>query len=159
MNSINKQQEEIFISTPISSFSPEEFIKFKLLCGNLREELENIAGGYEIYCAVLNINSHEELDNPSASAIHDLGRIDHCAAFVLLYPNRLPSSALIELGYAVALKKNILIVAPDKDVLPFMAQELNIAFENIALELVDPFHTDINKLILQFMQKIVPACP
>ena len=52
----------------------------------------------------------------------DLREIRKAGAFVLLWPNATPSSALLELGYAIALRKHILILVRDPNHLPFLVR-------------------------------------
>lgn len=62
--------------------------------------------------------------SPEESAITDLNAIENATHFILFYPYKTSTSALIELGYALALRKKILIAVPDLKELPYLAQGL-----------------------------------
>jgi len=50
--------------------------------------------------------------------------------FILHYPKQVPTSALIELGFALAYKKRILIIASHISTLPFLAQGIPLYCPN-----------------------------
>ena len=75
-----------------------------------------------------------DYDSPAASAAKDFNNVLNSEYFILLYPQRVVSSALIELGYALAKGKKILIISSDKNALPYMALELDKIYHNVTIK-------------------------
>ena len=133
MNFVTEEKKEIFLSTPISSFNPEEFDDFKVLFGALQKAISLNNPEYMVFCAADQVGSLDTLDDSSYSAINDFKHIESCAAFILFYPRPLVTSALVELGYALALQKSILIISPDKNILPFLCRKMDAVFDFVEL--------------------------
>lgn len=106
------------------------------------------------YSAILHVKSLDTLDKPVDSARFDLSEIRNCSLFILLYPQKTASSVLVELGYALALKKRTLILCPTKHELPFMLQEIDKAVSNVNIRTgpinVDNTRDDVMKWILKY---------
>jgi len=80
----------------------------------------------EIHCVALRSNG-QDFTQPEVAVQEDLCSISQSDGFVLIYPEVLPSSALIELGFALGLDKPCLIVTPKRSCLPFLARNLDKA--------------------------------
>lgn len=137
---------KLFIATPISSFSdPEEYNKYRKtviqLVSTLRKE--NV-----VSCEIDKIESEAQYDSPKDSFIKDYSAINNCDAFILHYPFPSPTSALIELGIAVALNKTIIIITPNRSRLPYLAQTLDEVRNNNCI-------IESNELEMKTTQKII----
>lgn len=109
---------KIFLSTPISAFDAnEDYTEYKQqvlkFISVLRER--NI-----VYSEIEEISELNYYDKPSDALSKDLDIIDKSEMFVIHHPFRMQTSTLIELGYAVALNKKIIIIGKKKD-LPYLA--------------------------------------
>ena len=109
---------KIFLSTPISAFGTNhDYNEYRQQVLNfisvLRER--NI-----VYSEIEGICELNYYDKPSIALSKDLNIIDESEVFVIHHPFRMQTSTLIELGYAVALNKRIIIVGNRKD-LPYLA--------------------------------------
>lgn len=74
--------------------------------------------------------SHEK-QQPVDAAIEDFAAVENSKNFILLYPEKTPTSALMELGYALRDKRNILIISKDEHTLPFLARGMAEAHGNV----------------------------
>lgn len=113
----------VFVSAPIAGFDNDiEYAEFreKLLC--LVQKIRDCEVVTELYSALSSVSSQSEYDSPQKAAIQDLGALNKATHFILFYPKRVPSSALIELGFALAQNKKILIIVNRISDLPYMAQ-------------------------------------
>jgi len=109
---------KIFLSTPISAFDVnKEYIEYRQQVLNfiLLLRKENM-----VYSEIEEISELDYYDNPSEALTKDLDIIDKSDIFVIHHPFRMQTSTLIELGYAVALNKRIIIIGKRKD-LPYLA--------------------------------------
>lgn len=134
------QTESLFIATPISAFSTdEEFILFRKWIAKLTKKIEYSGKFSEVFCVACLVQSQSALDDPVDSLVADIAELDKAGHFLFIYPLATPTSALIELGYALAKHKTITIVHPQKVLLPFMATKLHIIYDNINKVLLDKF--------------------
>lgn len=124
---------KIFLAAPISGFdTAHEYTKFHQEVISLISELRK---DFSVFSELERIESAENYDSPEQSVKEDLRLINGADMFVLLHPKKMQTSSLIELGYAYALKKNILIVS-DKKNLPYMA--LGLKNSNNEVEILSP---------------------
>ena len=109
----------LFIATPISAFgSNEELFSFRSWLNVLIHGVKKECPGLSIEAEVLGIESSKDYDDPESSVVNDLAAIERCTHFMMIYPKPLASSALIELGYALAKEKPVLIMTRSIDDLP-----------------------------------------
>jgi nucleoside 2-deoxyribosyltransferase len=81
---------------------------------------EKIRKSYSVYPKLENVNDVETYDSPEQSVKKDFKAIEDSDVFILLHPKKMQASSFIELGYAYALDKKILIVS-EKENLPYIA--------------------------------------
>lgn len=113
---------KVFLATPISTFrEQDDFLKYRRsvvkLVSILRKE-------HSITCEIDEIGGKGSYDSPVESFTKDFSAIKSSDCFILHYPNPSPTSALIELGFAIALEKKVIIVTPDKQQLPYLVQSI-----------------------------------
>ena len=97
---------------------------------NLETELANL--GYSPAFNAANYFSTEHDYQPAdIAAKEDFTAIENCRNFLLYYPEAVATSALIELGYALRDRDNIVIATKNKNVLPFLARGLSDINENV----------------------------
>lgn len=122
---VNKNK--IFIATPISGFQNEN--QYKIYRKKVNQLIESLSKRYEVYSEIQSITGSEVYDSPEDSLKKDFKAINKSNIFILLHPMRIQSSTLIELGYACALKKTLVIVGEEKD-LPYLALGLAKSNDN-----------------------------
>lgn len=114
-------KSKIFLATPISGFQSEgQYISYRKSVLLL---IAALADNYEVYCELQKILDIESYDTPQDSLKKDFNAIEESDIFILLHPMRMQSSSLIELGYACALRKKLLIVGTQDD-LPYLVNGL-----------------------------------
>ena len=112
----------IFVSTPITGFgNMQDFLSFKECAVSVIDLLKS--QGYIVYNEFEHIESENCFDSPSKSVDEDFMKIEKSDVFILIHPRRMQTSSLIELGYACALQKRIIIIGNFND-LPFLAKGL-----------------------------------
>lgn len=108
-----------FIATPISAFESEvELQQFKSWLVDLITAVKARLPDLAVECELLEIQSSYDYDDPSTSVVKDLEAIDRMECFIFVYPKPSASSALIELGYALAKDKPVLVLAKSRNDLP-----------------------------------------
>ncbi len=140
---------KIFVATPISCFENEEqMLEYKeslipFLCLLRKKHIVN---------AEIEKIDNNDYGEPAYSVRHDFGLITECDVFVIHYPNKIATSALIELGYAVAFCKKIVIVVENIETLPFLGQGLDSVYNNVSI--VKHKNLDLNcaQLIIKLLE-------
>lgn len=107
----------IFLAAPISAFPNEcDYQSYRTIILNLIKVLEQ---DYIVESELTKIADVSAYDNPATSAEKDFKSIDFCDFFLLHHPQKMQTSALIELGYALAKEKKVIIIS-DKKILPYL---------------------------------------
>ena len=125
---VNKAQR-FFLSTPMSGFNdPDKYRNFRKEILEIIDDLKLRPYCLDTYFAGSkekngSFSSHEE------SFSSDLMAIDSCDIFLLIYPEKISTSALIEIGYAIAKKKNILIFCRKIDDLPYLLKKFDQTYK------------------------------
>lgn len=113
------KKNNIFVAAPISGFpDPKEYSEYRDSVLRFIQRLRKCS--CNVYSEVERVTGGDDYDSPGSSVENDFDRIDNSGIFVLLHPKRVQTSALIELGYAFAKKKRIIIIGSRRD-LPYMA--------------------------------------
>ncbi len=106
----------IFLAAPISGFTNKnEYEIYRIKVLSLISFLRK--AGYDVCSELESITDDTGYDSPSKSATEDFQRISQSDIFLMLHPQKMQTSTLIELGYACALKKRIVIVGNRSNIL------------------------------------------
>lgn len=125
--------KNIFIAAPISGFMESTaydiFREWALkLIASLRFH------GFDVYSELESILSVSMYDSPEDSIKRDFDFIKMASVFLIIHPQRMQSSSLVELGYACAYNKNIIIVGSFSN-LPYLVKGL--PHSNINTKIID----------------------
>ncbi len=122
---------DVFISFPIAAM-PDKTKRRAIndFANSLESELNKL-GYKKNFNASLHFSDKHEHQAPKVAAKIDFTALDKSRNFLLIYPEKLPTSALIELGYALAAGKNIIMCSDDIHTLPFLARGFNENFKNV----------------------------
>lgn len=145
MNKLN-----IFIATPISGFDDEnEYLQYRnavlKMIGELRKE-------YIVFSEIENFTKLDLYDEPKKSALKDFNMILKSDIFICMHPAKMQTSAMIELGYALAHKKNIIIIS-HKNNLPFLALGMCDMANNVKLIETSNIDNDTTNQLLSLIKK------
>jgi hypothetical protein len=126
---------QVFLSTPMAAFKTDDEYKagraqFKKVFDALK------SAGLTVYWASEKIESMLDFDTLDVSVLDDLTALQQSRRFALIYPQKLPTSALFEAGYALALNRFSHYFVRDRDDLPFLMRELAGSNPNVRI------HTD-----------------
>ena len=144
-------KKKIFFATPISAFSDKmEYKKYRRVMSELIDTLKN---EYDVYSEIELIKNDYDYDTPFDSAIKDLDIISNSDIFIIHHPRKLQTSTLIELGYALAKEKEIIIISNISD-LPYLATGI-LNFSKVHFISGDNF----NKKNILDLQRILSQIP
>jgi len=123
----HKESYDIFLSSPMAAFPTDDaYSKERAGMLDLIDCLRTNCNYQRFYYAGLNLASQNDFTGDEAlAAKNDFEAIEESTFFVLIYPAKLASGALVEAGYALALKKPCVYFVKDIDDLPYMLQHLH----------------------------------
>jgi hypothetical protein len=115
---------DVFLSTPMAAFSTDKAYQssraqFKKIFDALKQNC-----GLSVYWAAEKIESISDFDTLDVSVLDDLKALQLSRQFVLVYPEKLVTSALFEAGFALALNRFSHYFVRDRDHLPFLMREI-----------------------------------
>ena len=111
--------DTVYISAPMSNLPPEEYAVQKENLQELIKELQekNIR---TIHCPASSIDSNE-WDGITTAINDNYSKLKQAQHLLVIYPKAIPTSALVEIGYGIAISKNIIIF--HKEELPYMLKD------------------------------------
>lgn len=141
---------KVFLAAPISAFKNEQ--EYKVIREKLLNLIEKLSVRFCICSEISNIESFATYDEPGESALKDFNEIDEADIFIMYHPIKIQTSTLIELGYAVAKGKKVIMIAKPHT-LPYLASGLVTVSPDVKListaELDDSIAVQIEKAIDQ----------
>jgi len=125
---------DVFISTPMAAWgNAEKYEAQRNEIINIRNALKSECKFKRIFYAGDEIDSMDNFEAKDISAKEDIDAIKVSKYFLLIYPESLPSGALVEAGTAIAEGISCLFFVPDRKTLPFMLEQADQAFDNIKI--------------------------
>ena len=123
----------LFIAAPMSGLASDDQYRNvrqqALVASNRLQHL----GAIEVYFAGQDIDSTEQFSGQLAGLRTDIAALRRAHGFVMLFPERVASSVLIEAGYAMALDLPMLLLVRDRNDLPYMFQEAEQARDCVGI--------------------------
>lgn len=113
---------KIFLAAPISAFKNEQ--EYKANREKILALINKLSVSFCVCSEISNIGSFSSYDDPGESALKDFKEIDEADVFIMYHPIKMQTSTLIELGYAVAKEKKIIMIAKPHT-LPYLASGLD----------------------------------
>jgi hypothetical protein len=134
---------KLFISTPLSAFDDEtEYLKFKTWLNELATKIRISNKINYQFCAALKIKDLNSFEDPIDSIREDIEVLRTCNKFLFIYPKEMATSALVELGIALELNKDILIVQFNGVKLPYMVNNLHLIYKCVKKIVINQLDTE-----------------
>lgn len=142
---------DVFLSVPMAAFETD--VQYKAFRADAMKVVSALRDscGLRVYCALENIASMDDFDSYGASAKTDLKALHDSTNFVLIYPQRLVSSALFEAGYALARGMPSRFMVHKASDLPFLMRKLPEVFTHVSISDADEWTTydELAKLLVK----------
>ena len=145
-------KKKIFISAPISGFNDEN--KYKKTREQVLKLIQELRKKHYVYYELENISNLDSYDDAQSAVINDFRQIYDSDIFIILHPQRMQSSSLIELGYAIAIEKKIIIIS-DQENLPFLALGLPIAMTNVKIISFSDFANENTNIFWESLEQMI----
>lgn len=140
---VTVQMNTLYISAPMSSIDDKSYkeLRENLLC--LKEPLVNI-GFLDIHCPLFEKTSSRSFDGKTKAIKENFVKMKQVDCMIIIYPQNVPSSILVEIGYGLSLCKKIVIFYRDK--LPYILEEAGETISHIKTYKYDNFN-EIEKIV------------
>lgn len=130
-------QYDVFLSVPMAAFANDaQYQAFRTDALKVVEGLRQRCR-LRVYCALEKIGSTKKFETGGAAAQQDLAALADSANLVLIYPERLATSALFEAGFALARGLPCRFFVRDQSQaqfrLPYLMGKLPEAFSNVSI--------------------------
>lgn len=127
------RRSSVFLCGPMASLSDNDAYKKsrKLMMGIASALQEN--GFSPTYYGGNEIESIDDFDESIKSVKDNFAQFKQSEFVVVVYPEALPSSVLVEIGYAIALSKPTVIFTKSRDVLPFLLKDIDRTLTNVSV--------------------------
>lgn len=137
------QTNTLYISAPMSSIDEKSYkvLRDNLLC--LKELLFSI-GFMNIHCAAFEKSSSKLFDGKTKAIKENFVKMKQVDCMIIIYPESVPSSILVEIGYGLSLCKKIVIFYREK--LPYILEESGETISHIKTYKYDEFR-DIMEIV------------
>jgi len=121
----NKKEFELFIAAPMSALGNDEAYAIgRKNILELIDRLSSVHGLDPVYYAGATISGQAAFTGETTALRRDLEALRNSRLFVLVYPSKIVTSALVEVGYALALRLPCLLLVRDKDDLPYLLNQV-----------------------------------
>lgn len=125
---------DLFVSVPMAAF--DEGYEYEVFRASILDAIRGIKKSCSfsnVFFAGQEIGSFKDFESEDLSIVEDYTALKNSKNFVLIYPQKLATSALIELGWAMVMKKPIIIFSKKRDSLPYLMKNADAVYKNIAI--------------------------
>lgn len=125
---------DLFVSVPMAAFDEShEYEKFRASILDTIRGIKRSCSFKNVFFAGEEISSFKDFESEDLSIVEDYTALKNSVNFVLIYPRKIATSALIELGWAMVMKKPIIIFSKNRDDLPYLMKNADAVYNNIAI--------------------------
>ena len=103
----------VYISAAMSSISSKEYEELRDFLLDLRPKLYNL-GFSSVICPIFDHPDYNNFDGNTKAIKENFIQMKKVESMIVIYPKALPSSVLVEIGYALALCKKTIIFFGEK---------------------------------------------
>jgi hypothetical protein len=148
---------DLFVSAPMAAFETnQEFQSSRSAIVNMVRAMKKYCQFKDVFYGGQEIESKEDFESEDLSVVENYDALFRSRYFIFIYPKKIATSALIELGWAMAHKKPIIIFAKKRDELPFLVKNADSVFANIRIyeyktssEITNRFYVNARALFQQ----------
>ncbi|HME20006.1 MAG TPA: hypothetical protein VKI44_01340 [Acetobacteraceae bacterium] len=131
---------DLFLAAPMSALDESDYATERAGVLAVVEQLGVLPGFARVYFAGAEIGHPGGFTGEADALRRDLTALRHARLFVLIYPGKIVTSALVEVGYALALRLPCLLLVRDRSDLPYL---LNQAEQTDAGDLLPPMRIEL----------------
>ena len=130
-------QHDIFLSAAMASLDDQaSYDQLRTWLLSIKNQLNDL-GYRKAFYAAQDLADKNQFDDPGLAAKEDIRAIDDSEHFMFVYPSKVATSAIMELGYALAKGKRIWILVRNRKDLPYLLRGLDAAYNNVKITVYD----------------------
>ncbi len=133
----------IYISAPMSSIDSSDYYELRDFLLELKPKLIDI-GFTDVICPLFDKDDYSHFDGNTKAIKENFVKLKQVDSMIVIYPQKLPSSVLVEIGYGLALCKKTVIFY--KEDLPYILKDAGTNIAHIDSRLYTEFE-DIMHII------------
>ncbi len=123
---------DVFLAAPMAALTDEDFEKDLIKIKAIKTALEERCNFKRVFFAGTNMKTKSDFDAADLSIGIDLDALKESEKFILIYPDKIVSSVLVEAGIALALGKQSFYFGRTEN-FPFLLQQANQQFDHIKI--------------------------
>lgn len=128
---------DVFISSPMKSVSQQGYEEIRLLTIDAIKALRQNGRFNTVYYSGMEYTKQDEFDPADVGTDRDFRALRESRSFLLIYPEKLVTSSLVEAGYALALGLPSFYFVRDVNDLPYMLQRASEPNKEVKLFVYD----------------------
>lgn len=117
------QNGKLFLGTPMASIESLKYQENRGEIIGVITELKKHCSFEQVYSPVENIEDPDKFHGQEKAMELDFAELKRSEFYVFIYHEKVASSILVEIGYAIALMKKTIIFVHDRKDLPFMLEQ------------------------------------
>ena len=137
------EKKTIFISAPMASINSKDYTDLRKYLINLKKTLTDI-GFLKVVCPMIDKANPKKFDGKTKAIKDNFSNLKKVDCMIVIYPQKTPSSLLVEIGYGLALSKRMVIFY--KEGLPYILEKAGETIEHITTQKITKL-SDIGKHI------------
>jgi hypothetical protein len=130
---ITTYKYDVFLSMPMASLNDADYVSVRKFGLDVTKYLREHCNQSRVKFVGEFIEDKGEFDPNDTAVLDDLEDIKNSKYFVMIYPERIVTSVLVEAGIALALGKVCRYFAKSREDLPFLMQQSEQAFTNVRI--------------------------
>jgi hypothetical protein len=128
------KEGSVFVGAPMASIGNDiDYAVHRDGMINIIDAIEICCDRVECYWAGKNIAREKDFHGEQTALSIDLSELKSSSACVFVYMEKIVSSVIVEIGYAIALNKKIIIFCRNKDDLPYLLRYSNAQISNLSI--------------------------
>jgi hypothetical protein len=121
---------DLFVAAPMAGLaSRAQFVRSRETILAMIQGIVGATGARRVYYAGTTIGDAAPFTEGEDALDQDLGALRRSKALLLIYPEKIATGALVELGFALALRRPVAILVRSHDDLPYFLRHLRGASE------------------------------
>jgi len=140
------KRNKVFIGAPMASLSDDDYKILRQHILEIENSIKTYCGFNDITYSGFKIEESSQFEGEEKAIKKNFKYLKESEFFIFIYPDKIASSVLVEMGYAIALSKKTIIFTRSKTSLPFMLREVDKAINSFKIYTYSDY-SDITRII------------
>lgn len=127
----NTSPVDVYLASPMASLTDVDYLRERQTALRVKEAILAAFRVGTVFYAGEHLHTSADFEDADVALRVDIARLQRCRVFVMIYPEALASSVLVELGYAMAYGKPAIYFVRKRESLPFVLRSVSQVFRRI----------------------------